>query len=1062
MVRRLSRRRNVHEVSYKDSSDSEDDVQILKEEEEEQEYIVVEKVAKKRKASGKSRQPSKKQKKSKKSMKQLEDELEENYLYQALANTEVNIQDVALDWVEEFEEDLNHEKYDAITGLINLILRSCGSLNLFQPHDLSNLESSADTVGEIAIAFGDQSFHKFPFKALPVFKKNVLQLFQAIIELAHEKGLLYVYDGGDDNDENENDEESLTSPLMSYLLTWTTSLSTSAIRSLRYTATEIIFSIQSELCKTIKSIEGNLERSQRQLTKVKKSNTSRYETLTSTIASCQVQKNTVLEYFNDIVTIVADKRYRDVDPQIRSTTLKHLGEAIVSYPEFFCQGIYLRYFGWLLCDPIGQVRVENTRALIKLYRSFSVDNLPLGLRQFSEKYKLQLIKMSQIDNDTQVRMNTLGICCELLKLGFLDDDDTKLIIENYPFKGSAKIQVEAAKFVSILHEESSSNLNDKYKLLLDTYKPDQFQDDINICLNVKSLIQLLLPIADKPLESIFQNLSVHYEANWEFLLKYFLLDAFLIKFIKDGDETFSDNEETDEFKLQIDLSDDERLVLLKFIFGYVKYLYSKKFDDEVSTQLVKLVEYLPSILNVTTKSAKLFPVFLQIWTLLTVEKDSAYSFFEKLNKLEEYDNITSEVIKYFKEFDLSAGFDSFFSALFDSYGLTSAVKFQVQTILDELTQEVIRTVNEKNDAIFDLDSNDEELTEQIGLIKLINDIAPALRKLRELGDFVNIANLSDASELITVLVSKVLRKFDLALIRSQWKHNFLQQMPTFLKSMTSIYDLILVIVSWKFERLMEASKEDQNHIDINFEFDGIVELVNQTMRLVYQCSTTAEFVDLKTILILKYIDFILSFKVFYVKFEGDNEFDNFQLFFNSNMQLLVIKNDMQFQILQVFLVKEVKLAHVLQVDLDRADEEDVNFDDYIENDNNNRSIAESSMFDDEELQATSTSNGDDENSEKEKIWSFEKDLSVYTLKLLSLVNLLLIQEDIYSRVKMNKEKLGNVFGKILEQQELQEKSIKEKNTRSNEQQSEINEPIEDKEGAHVIIDQETSTAISAN
>lgn len=86
-------------------------------------------------------------------MKQLEDELEENHLYKALANTEVNIQDVALDWVEEFEEDLGQDKHDSITSLINLILRSCGSLHLFQPHDLSNLESSADTVAEIAIAF---------------------------------------------------------------------------------------------------------------------------------------------------------------------------------------------------------------------------------------------------------------------------------------------------------------------------------------------------------------------------------------------------------------------------------------------------------------------------------------------------------------------------------------------------------------------------------------------------------------------------------------------------------------------------------------------------------------------------------------------------------------------------------------------------------------------------------------------------------------------------------------------------------------------------------------------
>ena len=355
--------------------------------------------------------------------------------------------------------------------------------------------------------------------------------------------------------------------------------------------------------------------------------------------------------------------------------------------------------------------------------------------------------------------------------------------------------------------------------------------------------------------------------------------------------------------------------------------------------------------------------------------------------------------------------------------------------------------------VSDMDSTNDELTEQIGLIKLISSIAPALRKLRELGDFVNIANLSQASELITTLVSKVLRKFDLALIRSQWKHNFLQQMDSFLKSLTSLYDLVLVIVSWKFERLMETSKDDQHHTAIDLEFDGIVDLVNQTMRLVYECSTSVEFVDLKTILIMKYIDFMLSFKVFYVKFEADNEFDNFQLFFNTNKQLLVIKRDMQLQILQLFLVKD-KLASLIQVDLDRADEEDVNFDDYTEND---RTITESSMFDDEDLRAARGSTNSDENLKLEKIWSFEKDLSVYTLKLLSLVNLLLVNEDVYSRVKMNKDKLGSVFAKILEQQES---VLKEKDTRGDAQQSDITSEIPNE--LQVIADEETTSAVSPN
>ena len=89
------------------------------------------------------------------------------------------------------------------------------------------------------------------------------------------------------------------------------------------------------------------------------------------------------------------------------------------------------------------------------------------------------------------------------------------------------------------------------------------------------MIRLLLPLAEKPVDIIFQYLSDHHEENWELLLKYFLVDVFLIKFFKGEDESHSDNEEINEFKQQIDLTDDEKVVLLKFIFGYVKYLYSK-------------------------------------------------------------------------------------------------------------------------------------------------------------------------------------------------------------------------------------------------------------------------------------------------------------------------------------------------------------------------------------------------------------------------------------------------------------------------------------------------------
>ena len=97
-----------------------------------------------------------------------------------------------------------------------------------------------------------------------------------------------------------------------------------------------------------------------------------------------------------------------------------------------------------------------------------------------------------------------------------------------------------------------------------------------------------------------------------------LLDISLIKFSKkdEEEEEFVEGEEIEEFRQFIDLNSDERLILLKFIQGFVEYVYTKKNPEEVESQLVRLIEYLPQIQNVCVRSSKMFPVFLNIWTTL--------------------------------------------------------------------------------------------------------------------------------------------------------------------------------------------------------------------------------------------------------------------------------------------------------------------------------------------------------------------------------------------------------------------------------------------------------------
>ncbi|EGW32635.1 uncharacterized protein SPAPADRAFT_61697 [Spathaspora passalidarum NRRL Y-27907] len=307
-------------------------------------------------------------------------------------------------------------------------------------------------------------------------------------------------------------------------------------------------------------------------------------------------------------------------------------------------------------------------------------------------------------------------------------------------------------------------------------------------------------------------------------------------------------------------------------------------------------------------------------------------------------------------------------------------------------------------------------------------------KLRQLGDHINISNLERIEDLNETLVKKVLRKLDLAIIMAEWKYNFLQKLPDFIQSMQKLIDLLLIVLSWKFEKLMELPSEHQHHKDIEAEFDSIIDMVNQMIRLIYECKDV-NLVDLKTLLAIKYVDLLTFFRIFYVKFNQDNQFENFQSFYSSNLQLLMIRRDLQNELLELFLIKEVRLAHELNVDLDRGDEEDVNYDDYLELP---PSEIEVSIFDEENAALESEGSSRPSTAQNaERAWLYEKELSVYSLKLISLVNLSLLHDDIYSRIRLNADKLGGIFGTIITRQDEHIAKIKEKQQLQPEPESEL-------------------------
>ena len=1050
---------------------------------------------------------------------ELEDDWQENYLFQALTSPEVNVPDLALDWIDTYEEEAaaSEANSTAMAVLINLILRSCGSLHLFQPHDLVNLDSASSTVEEATLAFTTQKSHKFPFKLVPVFKKNVLEFFRQVIEIGDEKGLIHAEQlmtnktskNDNNNTTTDDNNNNVVSRYMSYIVTWTSKLTESFARPLRLTSTEISLHILAQLCNTKKSTEVNLERSKRQLNRLSNKTSTKYKTIQSTIDGYETQLMAITEYFDDIYHIVISKRYKDIDPSIRLVVIRGLSEAMSICPTYFCQSSYLRYFGWLLTDSNNQVRVEITKVLLKLYKSKD-SFVRQGLRQFSTKFQSQFVAMCEMDTDVQVRANCCAILTEMIKHGLIDSTLTEKILQLFPFgsdKTKLKLKNEFVKFIQIASETELASKVERNQLLLDDYnatygEETQLQDFLRIKLVVHTVKSLYV----QPLEEVFDSslFASDYIGQLDLIVNYILLDIDLVT-IKEKNSSGKENggkdvgsvavenavneEDVKCLKLLIELDETEKMCLLKMVYGIVKVFLERKHnskdgsgDEETSTTITKFVEDMPKLQNFCTKSNERFKVFLNIWTELIDPKNNAlFNYYIQLDKINEYEQVTKNIMQYYKNFDVIDEFSVYFQKLFSlTSGLTSNVRNEVQDSLHDLVEGATifikgESLGEDNNGAVDRKEKEEEQEEeeeeedqetlvendilkQKLLITQIRDLSLVLKKIRQIGDHVNIANLDNIFDLLFSITHKLLVKLNMQVVLDQWKHNFLLQLPKFQEAMVNVYEFILVLVSWKFERLIDVPSGEQDQIEMDLEFECFPEIVDSLINCVKVCGNETKLMSFKSVIMMKYIDLVSSFKLFHLKYESVNKFKHFKKFFKLNRQLTHIDVVFQYDhLLELFLMKEVNLAHLTKVELERNDEEGVHYKEHI--------VEDAEEIDEASVNLTNIFSNDNEDDldpelvadldpelvaeldsqlqkhrrqarEKqivearkfqrrcEIMWRLEKDLCVYVVKMISLLNLQLVKSEVYQRVRLNADKLGDVFADIIRQEDVKLANMK--------------------------------------
>lgn len=1054
-------------------------------------------------------------------------EEEINFLFQSLSQPDIDVAEVSLEWLESFEQ----HPHESMTVLINFILKCCGSQNLFETHDLLNLESANDTISELVILFEKQQNHKYPFKTLLPFKTNVLQFFETLVDQCHENGLLYKYNENfqiDFNQNKQNDlnksnrqspdfdidssannfESGLSSPLMTQLITWVGCLSSCSIRPLRFISTNVLLTILVRLSNKMKIITTNLNKCLKQLKSTSSKSKSKLNSLKSIVQSYQSQKSTLIEYFDEITNIVIGHRYRDIDPIIRQDCIKYISQAMVIYPDYFLNAKFLRYFGWLLSDPNNQVRLEVTKNLLKFYKSSNFNSIQVGLKQFTQRYKPQLIKMIKIDSDNTIKLNLANIYCELLKIGFLDDIDNQEIminfyqtltesIENKPNNIIQKIRLELAKFVNTLNLNDTKSLLEKYSIFLENYTSDQVtyysNDDIedatdnsrsklnlNKCFKYKSLIKILKEsfnednnqntgdineIEEKNIMGlVFKNLYQlsTYENDWEFMIRYLLFDFSSVEFKSIDSNSSNDNVEIENIKQELELNHIDKLYLLDFIYGSFLLMFMSpniKVKDTISTIILsKLVTYLPNLQSLLIKSNDLLNSFLQLWHLLLTPTDikiNIYNSFDNLNQKVDYNMINRNLLKYFQNYQpigqendqLMTNYEKYLNLILNNYNTNpnntiNLVTPEIRNDCQNLTQNLSDILADQLRLQVHNHNLDENAKTQNLIIDKLISVKDVSKKLCLLGEQIDInpfmnSNNSTITELIIV---EILTPLNFENIQDLAKE-FVCLVDQFNISLMVILNLVLISTSWKLEKLISYDESNQNLYDIEAILHDDKLIVIQLIRLLSKLNIVTEKIDqtkgstvsiitpgvnlnklkiklsdCKTLIAAKIIDLVTSIKIFYIKFNQSNMFKNFSQFFDpddefGNLIVAKLPKELQEQLLDIFLTKEAALAKSLQIDLDRLDNENVNYQD-----------ADDEESDIEELNgAQSSPNLDDDTTKpisdnQKNLWFLEKNLCVYALKLFSLIKTSMVDKFIYQRIQLNSKKFEGIYQSLVDEQ----------------------------------------------
>lgn len=360
-----------------------------------------------------------------------------------------NADTAAAEWLTQYQQD----QTIAMRDLVNFILKCTGTDIGIEDSDIADVDHAPDRVADIQNQYQGQGISEYPLisrsKTFRSFQPLLEEFVTALIQTFHHSSVLY-------NDGN----------LFENIQIWIASLSTADFRPFRHTATVISLTIMNALCDVAREVTTTVSTSRKQLESEKKKksvNKGRVDAIQTAVQEGEKKLETVDEYLQDGINTVFVHRYRDVDPKIRCECMTALGRWIRSYREFFFEGQYLRYLGWMLSDEAAQTRSVAVTQLLSFYDN--KDNIA-GLRSFTERFRQRMVEMAAQDADVGVRALAVELLDLIRDAGLIEPGDID-IVGRLVFDSEPRVRKAAGRFFV-------ANIQDVFDSIT-----DEVSDEIN-------------------------------------------------------------------------------------------------------------------------------------------------------------------------------------------------------------------------------------------------------------------------------------------------------------------------------------------------------------------------------------------------------------------------------------------------------------------------------------------------------------------------------------------------------------------------------------------------------